>query len=490
MKNFRLKIAIMSLVTAAISLVSCESDVSVSSPETVFEATAIRAVPTAAGSKLNPSVVELDAADAATVASIYINSNESSRSGAVKSVSRSGNAQTVKNIVAINDAAGNPAIYAVNYEDGYIMVSATQKYFPVLAEVEHGTFTLDVLKETGMEVVVDEMLADITLAKSGKYDFKTSKYWRDYVDNDTSQMRRSISEASDDYWEEYERWWFSDGVYGNNVYYLHDCFEKEILSEDVYNSYVRAAQDEDLWEGTDYSWWWTAYVVEQKTSTSKFYGPFLTTKWHQKEPYNTTGKGALGCVTIATGQLMKYYRHPSIFNWNNMPDVMNENTVAPELTSFLARLRTELNVTDDGAATILDAQRVLQSYGYNVTLINHDLSKVVSSLEKNRPVYARGIKSGESVGHAWVIDGLEDIVNRTEYVLYRLADNYYPKFRYMEAQSYDKREEYSTITKLHYNWGWGGYQDGWFMYYGTYLIESDQNPYTSDRMDLIINSYK
>ncbi|MGM9853046.1 MAG: C10 family peptidase, partial [Muribaculaceae bacterium] len=395
------------------------------------------------------------------------------------------------NIVAINDSAGNPAIYAVNYEDGYIMVSATQKYFPVLAEVEHGTFTLDVLKKTGMEAVVDEMLANIALARSGEYDFKTKTYWQDYVEGGTSQKRQLRTSASDDYWEEYDRWWFSDGVYGNNVYYLHDCFDNGILPEDVYDSYVRAAQDEDLWEGTDYSWWWTAYVVEKNTRTVKTLGPFLTTKWHQKTPYNTTNKEVLGCVTIATAQLMKFYRHPASFNWDNMPNSIDNPSDAPYLTTFLARLRSEIGVNDNGDATMGDAKRVLQNYGYNVTETNHNDSKIIASLNREYPVFTQGIDANNQGGHGWIIDGLQTSESLTEYILYRLADWYYPNFRYEEAQCYEKYQQYTSIIKYHYNWGWGGLHDGWFLYNIMPDIISDSKvfKYTKNRKELIINSY-
>ncbi|MGM9852938.1 MAG: C10 family peptidase [Muribaculaceae bacterium] len=493
MKNLNRIIAITPFIALAVSLGACNSDEPVSSPEAVFNAPIARAVPKVGASKLDPTIVELDAADAATVADIYLNSRAISHSGAPKTVLRSGNAKTVKNMVAINDSSGNPAIYAVNFEDGYIMVSATQKYFPVLAEVEYGTFTLDVLKETGMEVVVDEMLANIEIARSGKYDFKARTYWRDYVDNGDSRMRQSRLRASDDYWEEYDRWLNSDGVYGNNVYYLHDCFDNEILPEDVYNSYVRAAQDEDLWEGTDYSWWWTAYVVEKKTSTFETHGPLLTTKWHQDKPYNTTGKDFLGCVTIATAQLMKYFRHPLTFKWDNMPDRIKDSSDSPDLTSFLAGLSDELKVSQGGGSNIGEAKRVLQNYGYNVTEIKHDDSKIIASLKKDYPVYARGGDANGGAGHAWVIDGLEYSTSLTEYVLYRLADHYYPDFRYEEAQSYERYQEYSSVIRYHYNWGGGGSQDGWFIYYAipTFIDSSNKIcEFTKDRKELIINNYR
>lgn len=85
---------------------------------------------------------------------------------------------------------------------------------------------MDVLKETGMGVLVDEMVAEIKVARSGKYDFKAKTYWRDYVENGPSQKRRTRlmanSEPNDDYWAEYDRWMNSDGVKGNNVYLLDE----------------------------------------------------------------------------------------------------------------------------------------------------------------------------------------------------------------------------------------------------------------------------
>lgn len=486
-----LKIAIAPFIAMAVSLVSCDSDVPVSSPETDIDSLLLSAEPMDGARKLAPSTIELDATDAAAVAGIYLNNNALSRSGSNKASSRSVIGKTVKNVVAINDSVGNPAIYAVNFDDGYIMVSATQKYFPILAEVEHGSFTQEVLKETGMEVVVDEMLANIALARSGKYDFKSKTYWRDYVDNGALQMHSPKTRVNDDYWAEYDRWLYSDGVRGNNVYYLHDCYEKGILSEDVYNSYVRAAQDEDLWEGTEYSWWWTAYVVERVVDDIEIHGPLLTTKWGQDMPYNISVPNykLLGCVTVATAQLMKYFRHPTSISWDNMPNEMYVSDFAPDLTSFLATLRLKLNVDDKGGATILDAQRVLQEYGYNVTLINHNESTIIASLRKDKPVYARGEDPNKSSGHAWVIDGLDHTVRVTEYVLYRLADPYYPDFQYEEAEGYDKRQEYSTIVRYHYNWGWNGIHDGWFM---DYVINPDSyvNNYTKNKMELIINGYK
>ncbi len=55
----------------------------------------------------------------------------------------------------IKDASDRTLMYAVNYEDGYIIVSATKNYYPVLAEVDHGTYTGE-KTGTGQDVLMNE----------------------------------------------------------------------------------------------------------------------------------------------------------------------------------------------------------------------------------------------------------------------------------------------------------------------------------------------
>lgn len=81
--------------------------------------------------KLPSDIEDLSLSDAETVANLF---NK-------KSATRSQQEKTIKNVIAINGKDGNPAIYAVNFnEDGYILVSATTKYYPILATVDHGEY--------------------------------------------------------------------------------------------------------------------------------------------------------------------------------------------------------------------------------------------------------------------------------------------------------------------------------------------------------------
>lgn len=52
---------------------------------------------------------------------------------------------------AITDASGNAAIYVVNYKDnqGFLLISATKRYCPVLAYADKGNFDVSGIADSG-----------------------------------------------------------------------------------------------------------------------------------------------------------------------------------------------------------------------------------------------------------------------------------------------------------------------------------------------------
>lgn len=88
--------------------------------------------------KIDPDKIIISTDDAKIVASIFSNINTTS--------TRSKNWGNIENIVTIEGDNGEPLIYAVNYTDGYVLISASKKYYPILAIVEHGTFSLNMEK--------------------------------------------------------------------------------------------------------------------------------------------------------------------------------------------------------------------------------------------------------------------------------------------------------------------------------------------------------
>ena len=81
-------------------------------------------------SKVNKDITELSESDAIKVANSF-NAN----------ILQTRTAENpVVDVQTIRNSEGAPIIYAVNYEQGYTLVSATKNYHPIIAMVEEGRF--------------------------------------------------------------------------------------------------------------------------------------------------------------------------------------------------------------------------------------------------------------------------------------------------------------------------------------------------------------
>lgn len=192
--------------------------------------------------------------------------------------------------------------------------------------------------------------------------------------------------------------------------------------------------------------------------------PLLTSKWDQTEPYNNqcpidprTGRRSVtGCVATAMAQVMRHYKWPInptgsndgyVFNgttldWDNMLDEYLPGKYSSTQADAVALLMRECGSavsmqysSYESGAYSNDVQVALRTYfDYDSSLQMewrdyHTLSEwndmVYNELAANRPIYYSG-RSAQG-GHAFVCDGY-------------LANNFF-----------------------HFNWGWGGYQDGYFL---------------------------
>lgn len=89
----------------------------------------------------------------------------------------------IRNIITVRGKDGTPAVYAVNFNDGYILVSATKEYYPILAEVPHGTFSEND-SSTGEDVLMIGYLNTISNVKSENIDKKLLRtLWSPFESN-------------------------------------------------------------------------------------------------------------------------------------------------------------------------------------------------------------------------------------------------------------------------------------------------------------------
>lgn len=201
--------------------------------------------------------------------------------------------------------------------------------------------------------------------------------------------------------------------------------------------------------------------------------PLIKSKWDQFEPYNnkcpTVGgvHCATGCVAVAMAQVMNYYRYPEYgngsvsytsptinqkltlnlasdtFDWDNMLDeyvagkydAVQGEAVANLMKACGYAVHMDYGLDGSGAfnTDIPDCLRKKFRYDDGVSLINRENFSIedwegiiYSNLKDGCPVIYAG-KPGNNSGHCFVCDG------------------------------------YDGNGYFHFNWGWSGYCDGYFL---------------------------
>jgi hypothetical protein len=196
--------------------------------------------------------------------------------------------------------------------------------------------------------------------------------------------------------------------------------------------------------------------------------PLLQTQWNQSPFFNSLcpGGSVTGCVATATAQIMKYWNYPATgsgfhsynhstygtlsanfgnttYQWSSMPNIVNSNNNAVATLMYQVGVSVNMNYSPQtsGAYVIENSptpqacsEYALKTYfGYSSTLhgverVNYAdidwMNLLKSELNASRPVLYAGFGSGG--GHCFVADG------------------------------------YDNNDFIHFNWGWGGYYDGFF----------------------------
>ena len=204
--------------------------------------------------------------------------------------------------------------------------------------------------------------------------------------------------------------------------------------------------------------------------------PLTTTTWNQGKYYNAHTPESdsvkidnhtyLGCVPVATAQVMNFHNYPlqgngystytdsiygdqsadfcnTTYDWPSMQDSLTDynDNVAELIYQVGVATRTEYSpvYTSTFVSYVRDA--LVGYFGYDESAewfydANDDFSWVaIQDLNKGLPVILSGTAFAGSV-HAWVADG----------------------YGYFSDPGPDQPDEY-----FHYNWGWGGDNNGWFL---------------------------
>ncbi len=422
--------------------------------------------------KLSPNSDSLSIEDALVLSNLHSSADVVTKASAKK----------VSDIIPVVDDAGAVLMYAINYhEGGYLLISSTKKYYPILAQVKKGRFSLSD-KDNPAIPLIEELKESISFVKEHNVDLHVKSYWTKY--EDPVELSRYLTKVEDEWWDQfydllYDNYYYNWINAGYNVYFLRN--KPEEMPDQLYQQFCSTAQDWDDYGSIGVDYRDVSIILEKVEDNNSFKGPLLNSEWDQVSPWNdyVTGGYYLGCVTVAVGQIMRYHKKPSSFNWEDMPGTYANATVK----SFLSGLRTNLNVDNNGGSTIYNAKNVLNAFGYSCSIINHSASSVYSSLFQNRPVYMRGNDSSEG-GHAWVCDGYVSLSSQTNYYLY-LLETHMGNPEHLSLFNSTSCNFWSLVS-YHMNWGWSGDYDGYYV--DPNITTSDGRTYhfTGDRKDLLI----
>ena len=206
----------------------------------------------------------------------------------------------------------------------------------------------------------------------------------------------------------------------------------------------------------------------------------IKTQWDQGAPYNnycpvTNSKRCItGCVATAMAQVLNYWKWPehgygtvsyydegcgqtltqdlmrNHYDWNNMLNVYSTGYTSAQANAVATLMRdcgyaVQMHYTPTESAACVTARTMQTYFHYSVTAKDRFSGNfpeelwheyIRRDLLEKRPVLYSG-QSQES-GHEFILDG------------------------------------YDTGGYYHVNWGWGGYQDGWF-------VLTNLNGYNSDQ---------
>ena len=392
---------------------------------------------------------------------------------------KSNDTKTVQEVITLNNIDGTPIMYAVNFNGGgYTLVSATKKYYPILAQAENGSFSEE-MYNTGLAILLDEYEKSIDICESQPKDslVKIRFLWNKYEEFEQKKIITTKSDALFNLVSSSIRQWNEQEI---QYYFLSEgC--PNFITEEQYQNYISLARE---YGNPNYNYMENSVILVKTTERHSSKGPLTTTAWSQHGIYNDKIQQLYyadlpaGCVPIAIGQIMAYHRYPSIYDWDKI--LAGESPDVPDLIYNLA-ISTNTQFSMSGSTSdIVHAQDYLERAGYTCQKIDHDKNLVWNSLGRGKPVYMQGERIKDVIGHAWVCDGY--VYDATDVTVSLQVVSYNEPLIYQGVG--DTYTFTTDALSFYMNWGLGNTSS----LHTTSGISSDwynANQYIYDRQDLI-----
>ena len=229
---------------------------------------------------------------------------------------------SVKNIDEIKSDNGRTLMYIINYApEGFVIVSATKDYYPILAFSDKGNYSVE-KSEIANHIWLDKTKIAVTqsadLSDSIKLGMRT--LWSSYSEGVAAKANgNAVTKAPG--WDELSP---MEQVFqlriaelqaelgdGFHFHRLSDIFELGEFPDD-YGAYLHYCQmARDVESPLEY----TIVGISGGTTTNTV-GPLLTTQWQQQLNFNFECDNYpedAGCAPIAIAQVMRFHEYPSTY---------------------------------------------------------------------------------------------------------------------------------------------------------------------------------
>lgn len=389
---------------------------------------------------------------------------------------------------------GSLIAFAVNFanDGGFILLSPTKKYYPVLAYSDKGHFDVDV-SGTPVEVWTEDMsnvidnidvLPADTLAKYRR--LWNSLLFESTIDKITStklSASRAEGEVSSEECQELVRIARDKRTEFERQGYKTYTLEEVYRYDDEETSRIIQEATGAIYPIYDHLVDALSFAVEINVSNNYTKSNLLQTQWNQTGTFNqsfpvlSNGKRAYaGCGPVALGQIMKYYRYPATYQWDRMHNNYGMKETSDLLYEIAIKAKASFNL--DGTGTSLpNMQNAMVSYGYICERDVYSLTRTMAEINSNRPVCMTGEDGGKY--HAWVASGFNTSDGTHYYEFYTMVHHY------AMDMFYRSEVDYFSSKSLYVNWGWGGSYDGFYTETSN-LGGTGNNKYTNNRKCLYV----
>lgn len=413
---------------------------------------------------------------------------------------------------------GQILAYAVNLKGGgYNIVSANQKYAPIIAFSEEGNIQPN-YKDTNpslafwLDFMKEDMLYQIDKNDdSDSITINNSKLWSTYAAAALTQ-RNTLRTTTRDH-----RYWYTEER--NKTYNMSFTDPASLMSEDLQRlsniiltnygnrQYLTNGEMTDLKNAntalkSTYSraglsqppaYFWNEF---QQGLNKYDRGALIKTRWHQEWPYNILNPlkndaenssnpsvlhQPIGCVATALSQILNYYQYPPTLvckngikletltvDWKKTNVVSLSDTTKLEIP-ILMRFVNKGVLTENGdngsSSTVTKATEFLELNNYSVKRYEgHNIGLLISEIKASRPVYVQGINA-EKQGHSFICNGYKATEKKVVLELSKTSSMQIKDFSSNPYYIWRKWEGDRTITEeyLSFNWGGGGANGLWII---------------------------